>query len=73
MFKEHQGRDQELQRKLKTALKNKSPSYLIKNVEGTDLIHLNNKIIVPSTLRERVMKWYHNVLCHQGGVRMDCT
>ena len=19
------------------------------------------------------MKWYHNVLCHPGGVRMDCT
>ena len=25
------------------------------------------------TLRERVMQWYHNVLCHPGGVRMDCT
>ena len=39
MFKEHQDRDHELQRKLKAALKNMSPSYSVKNVEGTDLIH----------------------------------
>ena len=73
MFKEHQDRDQELQKKLKTALKNDNSSYSNKNVEGTDLIHFNNKIVVPSTLRQRVMEWYHKVLCHPGGVRMDCT
>ena len=73
MFKEHQDRDQELQKKLKSALKNKSPSYSVKNVEGTELIHLNNRIVVPSTLRKRVMDWYHEVLCHPGSVRMDCT
>ena len=73
MFKEHQDRDEELQKKLKTALKNDNTSYTIKNVEGTDLIHLNNRIVVPSTLRQRVMEWYHKVLCHPGGVRMDCT
>ena len=72
-FKEQQDRDQELQKKLKTALKNNYTSYSTKNVEGTDLIHLNNKIVVPSTLRQRVMEWYHKVLCHPGGVRMDCT
>ena len=73
MFKVHQDRDQELQKELKTALKNKSPSYSVKNGEGTDLIHLNNIIVVPSTLRERVIKWYHDVLCHPVGVRMGCT
>ena len=45
--------------------------YTTKEVEGVYLIHENNKILVPSTLQERVMEWYHTILVHPGEKRME--
>ena len=66
MFEKHQQQDKVLQILIKEEL-NKHPNgtlYTTKEVEGVYLIHKNNKIIVPQTLQERVMEWYHTILVH---------
>ena len=73
MFKEHQERDIKLQDKVKKSLKQEVSAYSVKEVEGVELIHCRNKIVVPSTLIQRVMSWYHEMLCHPGTVKMEKT
>ena len=73
MFEIYQQQDKVLQVHIKEEL-NKRPNgtlYTTKEVEGVYLIHKNNKIIVPPTLQERVMEWYHTILIHSGEKRME--
>ena len=38
-----------------------------------ELIHYDQKIYVPKSLRERVVDWYHKFLVHPGRTRMEAT
>lgn len=58
---------------LKSAMSNDSTQYSIRNIEGTDVIHLKDKIVVPFPLRNRVVAWYHEYLCHPGETRLEAT
>ena len=64
MFEQHQQQDKVLQTIVKKELERhpNGTKYTTKEVEGVYLIHKNNKIIVPTTLQERVMEWYHTIL-----------
>ena len=42
-------------------------------VEGVKLIHFCKKMYVPTSLRQRALKWYHHYLCHPGGDRLANT
>ena len=48
-----------------------STRFTTKMVEGVDLVHTQDKILVPSTLKMRVLDWYHNILVHPGEKRME--
>ncbi len=37
------------------------------------LICHNDKIVIPTTLQQRVVSWYHNILCHAGETRTEQT
>ena len=39
----------------KLALNNQTTLISLKDVEGVELVHKNNKILVPETLKERVI------------------
>ena len=56
----YQQRDKDLQKKLKSNNK----LYTTKTVERYDLVHYNDKILVPEALKERVLDWYHTMLVH---------
>ena len=45
-------------------------TYAWKPAEGAPLLHGCNKIYVPSPLRQGVMEWVHDILCHPGKHRM---
>ena len=62
----HQQKDKKLQKDLEE-------NYFIKKIEGQDLIMYRNRIYVPTTLRERVMDWYHTYLLHPSSTRMLST
>ena len=73
MFEQHQKQDKVLQTIVNKELE-KHPNgttYTTKEVEGVYLIHMNNKILVPATLQERVLEWYHTILVHPGENRME--
>ena len=44
--------------------------YTYKSVEDVELIHKNNRILVPQSKRQRVLDWYHDILIHPGEKRM---
>ena len=73
MFQEHQKKDKRIIKQAELALNNKTSIISLKEVEGVDLVHKNNKIIVPDTLKDRVMDWYHDVLVHPGMTRMEAS
>ena len=70
-FKKHQHNDTKLQQRVSKAIKKGSKVISLKKVEGVDLLHENNKIIVPNTLKQRVLDWYHDMLVHPGEKRME--
>ena len=53
----HQG-DQHLHALLLTL------GYSIKNIHGPDLILYENKVVIPHTLLDRIITWYHELLNH---------
>ena len=73
MVDKHQQQDKVLQSTIKEELKQhpNGTTYTTKKVEGVYLIHKNNRIIVPPTLQERVMEWYHTILVHPGEKRTE--
>ena len=58
IFEQHQQQDKVLQTIVNKELERhpNGTKYTTKEVEGVYLIHENNKIIVPTTLQERVME-----------------
>ena len=68
-----QRKDKELLSKLKQG----SNAYHVKSFCGggkkRDLICRNDKIVIPTNLQRRVVKWYHNVLSHPGETRTEQT
>ena len=70
MFEKHQQKDKKMQRQARKAIKNGSNIISQKEVKGVTLIHQNNLILVPETLKEKVLTWYHKILVHPGTQRM---
>jgi hypothetical protein len=44
--------------------------YTYKVVEDVELIHKNNRILVPESKQQQVLQWYHDILVHPGETRM---
>ena len=64
-IKSHQEKDKQLLKYLQ-----QDETYTITKVEGTELIHYKGKIYIPSTLKQRVIYWFHTYLVHPGSTRM---
>ena len=37
-----------------------------KEIDGIELIHDNDRVLVPMAARERLINWYHMILVHPG-------
>ena len=55
-MKHHQDEDASIQKLIK---KTNTDRYTIKEVEGVFLIHDHNRILVPMSMRDKVLQWYH--------------
>jgi len=44
-----------------------------KQLDGVDIVHLNGKILVPNSLNQRVLNWYHIILVQPGVQRLPET
>ena len=45
--------------------------YTYKAVEDVELIHKNNRILVPRSKQQSVLDWYHNILVHPGEISQN--
>ena len=67
----HQKEDPELQEKLK------DDKYKLHTFHGAgktyELICKDNKIVIPNSLKQKVMDWYHTILVHPGRDRTEKT
>ena len=70
LIKKEQQKDKDIQRKYK---ENKSSQFAVKSVEGVKSIHCEGKILIPKSLQERIIAWYHTYLVHPGKTRMEAT
>lgn len=64
------------QRRDKTLMKSlqRAPSrYGSREIENVELITFNDKIVIPTALRSRILAWYHHYLVHPGSSRMEHT
>ena len=51
----------------------KRPEYTLEAFHGggksSQLLCKNGKIVIPQSLQQRVVDWYHTMLCHPGKTR----
>jgi hypothetical protein len=45
--------------------------YELKKIEHTAVLTLNGKICIPMAIRNPVIDWYHQYLCHPGATRTN--
>ena len=68
--------EQQKDKKLRTALRT-SPSFVEKEFKFGDasykLVVHNDKIVVPTNMQEKVVKYYHELLLHPGEQRTELT
>lgn len=69
--------EQRKEKALQAALNKPNSKYTRTEVRGGkqrfDIIETNGKIVVPKSLRKRIMNWYHEHLMHPGITRMIKT
>ena len=69
LIKSFQQKDKALVKKAKSI----DPAYTISPFRGGAVICHNHKVVIPQQLRNHVVKWYHEMLCHPGKKRTEET
>jgi hypothetical protein len=65
-----------MQNKEKSLMKELTKSdhkYELTKIERTAVLTLNGKLYIPTVIRNPVIDWYHQYLCHPGATRTDAT
>ena len=65
--------EQKKDRTLMKSVKKNKEAYVTHIIEDNELIMYNNKIVVPYTLRQKIVAWYHEYLVHPGSTQMEAT
>jgi hypothetical protein len=47
--------------------------YKLTKIERTAVLTLNGKICIPKVIRNPVIDWYHQYLCHPGATHTEAT
>ena len=62
---------QKLDKEIQKTVKREEEKYTLKEVEGHELFHDENKIVIPKVLRKRIIAWVHHYLMHPGASHKD--
>jgi hypothetical protein len=66
-----QHKDQELKVYFKKNAKMPQKDLGLQLIENTKVLCKNGKVIIPTSLRHRAVKWYHHYLQHPGHLRLE--
>ena len=59
--------------KLKQLVNEQESRYKVSTIDGIEIVTYEDKIYVPTKLRNRTIEWYHHFLCHPGADRLHNT
>ena len=62
-------RDKELQKSIKT----NPTAYTRRIMEGSTTICYKNRVVIPKSLQQWIVAWYHQYLAHLGATRMEAS
>jgi hypothetical protein len=63
---------QDKDKSLKELMKSDN-KYELTKIERTLVLTINGKIFIPTAIRQKVIAWYHEYLCHPGTTRTKAT
>ena len=66
-------KEQQQDKKLKESVQKSKSEYSTRIVEDVEVITYKDKIVIPNSLKKRILWWYHEYLIHPGETRMEAT
>jgi transposase InsO family protein len=69
LIAEEQQKDTELQE----SIRNNPEAYTKVTIENTEVTAVNERMVIPKSLRGRIVAWTHHYLVHPGGTRLEKT
>jgi hypothetical protein len=66
-------KEQEKDKKLQQDIKKHVHKYKTRTIEGAELVTHHKLIVIPKTLQNRIVAWYHHYLAHPGMTRLEAT
>jgi hypothetical protein len=66
-------KEQEKDKKLQQDIKNHVHKYKKRTIEGAEIVTHHKLIVIPKTLQQRIVAWYHHYLAHPGMSRLEAT
>jgi hypothetical protein len=64
---------QDTNKSLKKELTKSDHKYELTKIERTLVLTIRGKIFIPTAIRQKVIAWYHEYLCHLGTTRTEAT
>ena len=61
--------DNKFQKELKILMKRHPEKYTKKEIDGVELIHEHDRVLVLKGSQQCILDWYHKMLCHPGILR----
>jgi hypothetical protein len=58
-------KEQEKDKKLQKEIQKNSNKYIIRTIEGAKLVTYKRLIVIPRSLQQRIVAWYHHYLAHR--------
>jgi transposase InsO family protein len=66
-------KEQEKDKKLQKEIQKNSNKYILRTIEGAKLVTYKRLIVIPKSLQQRIVAWYHHYLAHPGMTRLEAT
>jgi hypothetical protein len=66
-------KEQEKDKKLQQDIKKHVHKYKKRTIEGAEIVTHHKLIVIPKTLQNRKVAWYHHYLAHPGMTRLEAT
>jgi hypothetical protein len=66
-------KEQEKDKKLQKEIQKNSNKYIIRTIEGAKLVTYKRLIVIPKSLQQRIVAWYHHYLAHPRMTRLEAT
>ena len=72
-MQQDQSNDEKFQKEVQILMKQHHFQYTKKEIDDIKLIHDFNRFLVPKGSQQRLLEWYHEILCRPGSIKQERT